>query len=111
MRRIISGWLFGKMIILSFRVCTSKNGNIDRAKDTCTIVLTQVTMKPTLPVYSVIQKYQVHIVFVFYVFRCSLKEKDYVKRNSNSKDKVFICEIIIIIILIYRKLDSVQQKT
>ena len=77
-------------------------------------MLTQVTMKPTLPVYSVIQQYQVHIVFIFYVFCCSVKEKGYVKRNRNSKDKVFICEIIIIIMLIYQKLDSIgsiQQKT
>ena len=51
--------------------------------------------------------------FRFCLFYCNLKEKDHVWRNINSKTKIFICEINIIIILIYQKLGSagpIQQK-
>ena len=39
------GWLVGKVIIiLSFRVCTSKNKNIDlQVKETCAIMSAKVT--------------------------------------------------------------------
>ena len=39
--------------------------------------------------------------FCFYVFFCNLKENNQIRRNINNKKKeIFICEIIIIIVLI-----------
>ena len=71
--------------------------------------------KPTTSLCSVIQRCQVHQIFAFYVFSCNLKENYHIRRNINSKKEMFICEIIIIIIiiLICQKLGSVglvQQK-
>ena len=43
-RKIISGWSVGKMIILNFRVGTSNNENIGHhVKETCATMSTQVT--------------------------------------------------------------------
>ena len=63
--RIILGWLVGKIIIiLIFRVSTSKNKNIDDGvKETCAILSTQVNMESTTG--SKIQQYQVHEFFAF----------------------------------------------
>ena len=64
--RIILGWLVGKIIIiiLIFRVSTSKNKNIDDGvKQTCATLSTQVNMESTTG--SKIQQYQVHEFFAF----------------------------------------------
>ena len=64
--RIILGWLVGKIIIiiLIFRVSTSKNKNIDDGvKETCATLSTQVNMESTTG--SKIQQYQVHEFFAF----------------------------------------------
>ena len=96
------------IIILSFRIGISKNKNIDhRVKETCAICQHKLHMKPTTSLCPVIQQCQVHQNFAFYVFYCSLKEKDHIKRNINSKKKIFICEISITIILICDKIGSV----
>ena len=114
--RTFSGQSVGKMIIiLSFKVGISKNKNMDLRvkKNFCYYVNTSHNHK----LHKLhIQQCQVHRIFVFYVFYCGLKENDHIRRNKNSKKKfkkMFICEISIIIILIYRKLGSVgpvQQK-
>ena len=44
-------------------------------------------MKPTTYFYSVILQCQMHQNFVFYVFYCNLKEKDHIRRITNSKKK------------------------
>ena len=44
-------------------------------------------MKPTISLCSVIQRCQVHQIFVFYTFYCNLKEKDQIRRNINNKKK------------------------
>ena len=62
-RIILSPSIGQIIIILSFRVDTSKNKNIDhRVKKTCAILSTQVTYetKPTTSIYSMIQQCQVH---------------------------------------------------
>ena len=45
--------------------------------------------------------------FCFYLCYCNLKEKDHTRRIINNKKYIFISEISIIIILIYRKFGSV----
>ena len=40
---------------------------------------------------SLLQQYQVHKIFVFYIFYRNLKEKDHIKRNINSKKKKCFC--------------------
>ena len=67
----------------------------------------------TTALYAVIQRCQVHQIFVFYLFYCNPKEKNHIKRKINSKKKNYFCEISIII-LIFQKLESVglvQDKT
>ena len=61
------GWLVNKIIIiLSFRVGTSKNKNIDElAKETWAIMSTQVTCETDHISLIVIQKCQVHYFFCF----------------------------------------------
>ena len=64
-------------------------------------------MKATTSLYFVIQRCQVHWIFVFYILYCNPKEKQIAKR------KMFLGEISIIIILICQKLGTVgpvQQK-
>ena len=56
----------------------------------------------TTSLHSVIQRCQVHQIFVFYIFYCNLKEKDHIRRNKNRKKKeMYICKISIIIIIIF----------
>ena len=88
-RRIILGRLIGKIIIiLSFRVDTSKNKNIDLVKkNTRAIRLTHViyeTDHVSLLQDSTISSAQ---NFCFYVFYCNLKEKGQTTRNLSSKTK------------------------
>ena len=65
----------------------------------------KLDMKPTTFPCSVIQWYQMHQIFVFYVSYGNLKEKDHIRRNINSKKKeMFISEISIIIMLISQKI-------
>ena len=45
--------------------------------------------------------------FCFYLCYCNLKEKDHTRRIINKNIYIFIWEISIIIILIYRKFGSV----
>ena len=92
--RIIAAWSGGKIIILCFRVSTSKNNNKKKS-------IIEVIVKVTTSLYSVIQRCK----FVKFLFYCNLKEKDHVRKKRNSKKN--ICEISIIIILICRKLRSV----
>ena len=116
-RKIISGLSVGKIIIiiLSFRVGTSKNKNIEnRVKENCAIMSTQVTYE-TDQIFTPWFNNVKCTKFLFYKFYCNLKEKVHIKRNINSKKKkeMFICAIIIIIILICQKLGSLgpaQQK-
>ena len=72
----MSRWSVGKIIIiLSFRVGTSKNENIDhQVKETCAIVSTQITCEKDHTSLLVIQHCQVRSIFVFYVFHYNLKE-------------------------------------
>ena len=44
-------------------------------------------MKWTTSLYSEIQQYKVHEIFVFHVFFRNLKEEDHIKRNINSKKR------------------------
>ena len=84
------GRLIGEIIIiiLRFRVGTSKNKNIDhRLKENCTICQHKLHMKRTTYLYSVIQQCQVHSSFVFYVFYCNLKENDRIRKNTNGKKR------------------------
>ena len=65
-------------------------------------------MKAITSHYSVIQRCQVHQIFVFYLLHCKLKEKDHIRSK-----KVFLFAISITIILICGKLEStgpVQKK-
>ena len=81
--RIISGRSVGKImtiIILSFRVGTSKNKNIDNGvKQACAIILTQVTYE--------IDHISLLSSFCFYVSYRYLKEEDRFKRNMNSQKR------------------------
>ena len=78
--RHISGWSVGKtiIIILRFRVGTSKNKNIDyrvNAYETEYVsVLRHSTMSSALN-------------FSFLCFYCDLEEKDHIRRNINCKKK------------------------
>ena len=77
------------IIILSFRVDTSKNKNIDHLvkKKTRAIRLTHViyeTDQVSLLQDSTISSAQ---NFCFYVFYCYLKEKGQITRNLNSKKR------------------------
>ena len=84
--RIISGRSVGKImtiIILSFRVGTSKNKNIDNGvKQTCAIILTQVTYE-----IDHISFLSSALSFCFYVSYRYLKEEDRFKRNMNSQKR------------------------
>ena len=42
-------------------------------------------MKPTTSLCFVIQRCQVYLIFIFYVFYCILKKKNHIRRNKNSK--------------------------
>ena len=110
------GTFVGKIIIiLSFKVSTSKSKNADHwVNKTCAIrsiqveyetdnnsLLRDLTMSNALSLF-------------FFKFYYNLKEKDHIRKIINSKNKINIREISIIIILIYQKLESVrsvQQKT
>ena len=46
-----------------------------------------VLIKSTISPFSVIQRCQVHQIFVFYLFYRILKEKDYIRRKVNSKKR------------------------
>ena len=72
----MSGRLVDKIIMIpSFRVDISKNNSIDhRVKETCAIMSTQVTCETDHISLLVIQKCQMHQIFVFHVFHCNLKE-------------------------------------
>ena len=98
-RRIILGQLIGKIIIivLSFRVRTSKNKTMDHQG--------YIWKWPySLTYWCNSVKCNIFFSFIF----CKLKEKDYIRRKINSK-KMFICEISIII-LICQKFLSVKRK-
>ena len=49
--------------------------------------VTYKTIKPTTSLCSVIQQFQVHQIFVFYVFYCNLKEKDHIRRNISTQSE------------------------
>ena len=51
------------------------------------IELIQVNIKPTTSNYSVTQQCQMHWTFAFYPFYCSLKEKEHMRRITNSKKR------------------------
>ena len=98
--RIILGQLIGKIIIivLSFRVRTSKNKNMDHQG--------YIWKWPySLTYWFNNVKCDIFFSFIF----CKLKGKDYIRRKINSK-KMFMCEISIIIILICQKFLSVKRK-
>ena len=79
------------MIILSFRVDTAKNKNIDHeVKETCAIISTKVAYE--IDHISLIQDSTISsaLIFCFYAFYGNLKEKDHIKRNKNSKKELFI---------------------
>ena len=48
---------------------------------------TQVTYETDHISCAVIQRCQVHQIFVFCVFYCNLKEKDHIRRNKNNKKR------------------------
>ena len=76
------------MIILSFRVRTSKNKNIDHGvKETCAIMSTQVTYE--IDHVSLLHDSTISsaLNFCFYVFCCNPKEKGDITRNINSKKR------------------------
>ena len=86
---IILGWLVGKIIIiiLSFRVSTSKNKNIDHwGKETCAFMSIQVTYETDCISLLCDSTMSNAPNFCFYVF-FNLKEKDYIRRNINSKKR------------------------
>ena len=103
------------IIIVSFRVGTSKNKNIGhRIKETCAIMSIQVTYEIDHIFFCrdwMSIKFTKFLLF-FNVFYFNLKEKYHIRKNINSK-KRNIDEINIIIILICKKLwsvEPVQQK-
>ena len=75
------------MIILSFRIGTSKNKNIEHGvKETCPIISTQVTYK--IDHVSLLQDSTISRALnfkFFYAFCCNLEEKGQITRNINSK--------------------------
>ena len=94
--RIVTGRLVVKIIIiLNFRVGTSKNKDIDH--QVRHLYTSYIWNRPHM--YSVIQQ------LFFYVFHCDLKEK-YIRIQNFKKEKS-VCEISIFIILICQKLGSV----
>ena len=103
------------IIILSFRFSTSKNKNTDhRVKETCATVSIKVTYETDrmLLLRDSTMSDVLNLCFVCIWF--NLKEKDHIRRIINSEKRgIFICEVSVIIILIYQKLwsvGSVQQK-
>ena len=104
------GWLVDKIIILSLRVGTSKNKNIDhRGIETCAYKSDFISLLCDSTMSSAI-----NLCFLSVLLKP--KEKYHIRRNINGKKKN-ICEIsiiiIIIIILICQKLGSivpVEQK-
>ena len=85
--KIMSGWSVGKIIIISFRVGTFKNKNIDYGvKNTGAIMLAQVTYK--IDHVSLLQDSTISSALnfkFFYAFCCNLEEKGQITRNINSK--------------------------
>ena len=75
------------MIILSFRIGTSKDKNIEHGvKETCPIMSTQVTYK--IDHVSLLQDSTISSALnfkFFYAFCCNLEEKGQITRNINSK--------------------------
>ena len=76
-----------KIIILTFRIGTSKNKKktmteVTYESDHISLLHDSATSSP--------------LNFYFYLFYCNLKEKDLIRRNINSK-KILICKISIII--------------
>ena len=66
------------MIILSFRVGTSKNKSIDhRVKEISAIMSTQVT-------------YETWHIFVFCVFYCNPEAKNHIRKNINNKKCLYV---------------------
>ena len=64
------------IMILGFRVDTYKDKKIS---------IIDQRMKATISHYSLIQRCQVREFFAFYLFYCSLKEKEDIKRKANNK--------------------------
>ena len=98
-------------VILGFRVGTSENKITDHwVKGTRAIISLQVTYE-TDHIFLLCDSNALN--FCFYLFYCNLKEKYLIKKIINSKKKIFIWDVSIFIILIYRKFGSVgpvQQK-
>ena len=71
----------------------------------------------TTSLHSVIQRCQVHQIFVFYIFYCNLKEKDHIRRNKNRKKKkcIYVKSVLLLLFFFFDlpKINSVgpvQQK-
>ena len=60
---------------------------------------TQLHMKLITSLCFVIQQFQVHQIFVFYVFYCNLKEKDQIRRiiNNNKKKKCLYVKSVLLL--------------
>ena len=94
------------MIILNFRVDTSKNKNIDLVKETCAIRSTQVTHETDH--VSLLQDSTISsaLIFVFYVFYCNLKRKRS-NYNINSIKRTFLFRKSVFLLFWFVKLGSV----
>ena len=87
--RIISGRSVGKIIILSFRVSTSKNKNADHwVKEICAIRSIQVIYETNhISLLHESKKSNALNFRFFYIFYCNLKEKDHIWTITYSKKK------------------------
>ena len=54
-------------------------------------------MKATTSFYFVIQPCQVHQMFGFYQSCCNLKEKGHIRRKINSKKKLYVESVLLLI--------------
>ena len=86
------------IIILSLRVSTSKNENIDhRGEETCDYESDLISLLCDSSISNV-------LIFGFYLLCCNPKERYHIRVKIHFKRKMFIREISVIIILICVKL-------
>ena len=88
--------LVGKILILilSFRVCISKNKNSDHyVKGTCAIMSIQITYETNHISLLCDSTMSYALSFFFFnVFYCNLKEKDHIRRIISSTKSKYLYE-------------------
>ena len=86
------------IIILSFRIGTSKNFD-HRGIETCAIVSTQVTYETDHNSFNDVKCFK---VLFFQVFYCNLKEKYHIRRKMNMKKKkyLYLKSVLLLLLLL-----------